>query len=168
MHQRLSPRPTRWLALAMVALSACTSITRDTVAPKFSLADLQPLESTLVEQRFRIGVRVTNPNDHPLRIRGGDADLTINGIPFASGVTDQDTRIDAFSDEVVYVTATTNVGRLLEQLGRLAERRALQYRLKGRLKIDALPVAVPFDETGEIRLEDLLRVAPGRRPREGV
>ena len=156
------------LTAAFVLLGGCTSITRDTEPPRLSLADLKPLESSLVEQRFELGLRVTNPNDHPLRIRGGDAALEINGIPFASGVTDQDTRIDAFSDAVIYVTATTNIGRLLEQLGRLRARQALQYRLHGRLKLDALPVAVPFDEAGEIRLEDILSIAPKAAPAAGV
>lgn len=156
------------LVAAFVLFGGCTAITRDTVPPRLSLADLKPLDASLVEQRFELGLRVTNPNDHALRIRGGDAALEINGIPFASGVTDQDTRIDAFSDAVIYVTATTNLGRLLEQLGRLRAREALKYRLHGRLRLDALPVAVPFDEAGEIRLEDLLKSAPGRAPAAGA
>ena len=154
-------RRARGLYVVLIASSfiGCTSITRDTQAPSFALADLRPLDATLVEQRFLIGLRVTNPNDHPIRVRGGDAQFEVNGIPFATGVTDQDTKLKPFSEEIVYVTATTNLSKVMQQIGKIAQQRALSYRLKGSLKLDNLPVPIPFDEGGDISLERLMNLA---------
>ncbi|MCP5144863.1 MAG: LEA type 2 family protein [Gammaproteobacteria bacterium] len=137
-------------SLLAVALAGCAGAYRKMQPPSLTLSSLEMLDSTLFEQRFLLGLRVTNPNDKPLTIRGASANLEVNGIEFASGVSGDRAEVPAYGDTVVNFTATTSLARILLQLGAMADKGKVDYRLRGRISIANLPVSIPFDEKGEL------------------
>ncbi len=146
-----------FLSFFFIALvtTGCTNFTKDSLPPTFSLVSINVVESTLFEQKLEIGLRVKNPNDHPINVRGANAALEINAIPFADGFIREGNTIDAYSDEVFIINATTNLSRLLRQIGKIADTGVVDYALKGGLKIDNLLTPIPFNETGRFALDEL-------------
>ncbi len=140
---------------SLFLLSACTNFTKESLPPTFSLVSINVVESTLFEQKLEIGLRVKNPNDHSINVRGANALMEINSIPFADGFINEGKRIDAYSDEVFTITATTNLSRILKQIGKIAETGVVDYALSGGLKLDNLITPIPFNETGELSLNEL-------------
>ena len=141
--------------LGLFLLAACTNFTKDSLPPTFSLVSINVVESTLFEQKLEIGLRVKNPNDHSINVRGANALMEINSIPFADGFINEGKRIDSYSDEVFTITATTNLARILKQIGKIAETGIVDYSLSGGLKLDNLVTPIPFNETGELSLNEL-------------
>ena len=139
----------------LLSASACTNFTKDSLPPTFSLVSINMVESTLFEQTLEIGLRVKNPNDHSIHVRGANALLEINAIPFADGFINEGRRIDAYSDEVFTITATTNLARLIKQIGKIAETGMVDYALRGDLKLDNFLAPIPFNQTGEFSLDEI-------------
>ena len=68
--------------LVLSLLSACSGIV-NFEKPQVNLAGLEVLDLGLLEQKFVVSLRVTNPNDMALPIDGLKMKLDINGQPFA-------------------------------------------------------------------------------------
>lgn len=139
--------------LASLAVVGCTSITGDTIPPNASLASLQLVEMGLVEQRFRVGVLLENPNPHATTIRLARALLKINDTPFVSGVSNEGTILPANGSAVVEIDAASQVGNVLNNLGT----RSVNYHISGTLELDKIVVPIPFSHRDEIALKDILR-----------
>ena len=96
-------------------------------------------------------LRVQNPNDVDLPIRGLTFDVELNGQPFAKGLSDQAVVVPRFGEAVLEVKATSNLGSVLRQLRELREsgRERVDYRMFGRITLDGLG-SLPFERKGEI------------------
>jgi LEA14-like dessication related protein len=106
--------------------------------PAVTLANLQVIEATFFEQRFAVKLRVQNPNDLEIPIRGVSFELLLNGQPFARGVSDQAATLPRLGETVLEITAVSDLTGLLRQLHewRKGDRPSLSYELKGRLVTD--------------------------------
>lgn len=145
MLQRLS------VLLLVFGLAACSGLPFNAVAPKVSVADVEPKSLGLYEQRFDVGLRVSNPNDFDLTIVALEFELEVNGHPFAQGLSQASTVVPATSSAVVRVDATMqskNLIQLFKTLPPEALTDGVPYRIKGRVKTDRSPSWVPFDHTG--------------------
>ena len=61
----------KWtLLLSLLLLGACATMSSNFDPPKVDLAGLEPLNSESMEPRFLIKLRVVNPNDSDLNIKG--------------------------------------------------------------------------------------------------
>lgn len=143
------------LTLAALALGGCAALTKQVQAPALSLSQVQILESTLLEQRYRLTVRVDNPNAITLPIRGMHYAVKFAGVDFASGVTPTAFRVPANGAHDVEIDVTTNLLRSAQQLMAYLRDRpeTLDYELSGEIEVD-LPFvgAVPFTRTGTVAL----------------
>lgn len=134
-------------------LAACSGLPLNAVAPKVSVAAIDIKRLGLFEQRFDVGLRVSNPNDFELTIEALDFELEVNGRPFAKGQTHAATLIPATSSTVVRVDAVTQSDNLIEQIKTLppgALRDGVPYRIKGRVKTDRSSRWLPFDHSGTV------------------
>lgn len=149
--------------LLVALLAGCAAMRLD--APKVSLADLEWVGGNLVEQRFALKLRVRNPNDREIVIRGLDFDVDLNGRPFARGVGDKATTVPRFGEGIVEVAAVSNFGSLLRQIGDLARagKESLPYRVKGTVLADGFG-SIPFDSRGEWKLPQTLRLRAAPEP----
>jgi len=137
--------------LFVLGVTACSSLPFNALAPKVSVADVDIKSLGLFEQRFDVGLRVSNPNDFDLKIEALDFELEVNGRPFAKGLGRTTTLIPAVSSTVLRVDATmpsTNLIRQIKTLPPETLKEGVPYRIKGRVKTDKSSNWLPFDHSG--------------------
>lgn len=147
------------LALLMLALAGCAAVGPPAEPPRLTLAGITLQNMTLLEQEYRLTLRVQNPNDHAIRIRGISFDLEINDRPFATGISNRRLEIAGYDSATVDVVATSTLVDLMRRITELGDQARLQYRLKGHLRLEGLSGTLPFDRQGEV-LPGLSRPPP--------
>jgi LEA14-like dessication related protein len=148
-----------WLSLALT-LSGCSTLGLAPDALKVTVSNIEVVEATLLEQLYRVTLRIQNRSDQSVTLSGGSFDLDLNGREFGSGVTDQAVTIPPFSDaqvEVRMVSTVFGIVRLVQGL-QTSQGEPLSYEISGRFSTGGL-VPLSFSESGEIDLP--------RQPAEG-
>jgi len=139
------------ILLLAFGLAACSGLPFNAVAPKVSVAEVNIKRLGLFEQRFDVGLRVSNPNDFDLTIEALEFELEVNGHPFASGLSQTSTWIAATSSTLLRLDAITQSKDLIRQIEALSPESlkvGVPYRIRGRLKTDRSRNWVPFDRAG--------------------
>src|SRR5574337_1235640 len=131
-----------------LALAACSGLPIGLESPKVSVADIRLAGGGLLEQRFRLTLRVHNPNDRDIPVDGLSFVLELNGIEFAQGATNRPVTLERLSDTLVEVEGTSNLAAVVQQFQQLTTpqdgREAVTYRLHGKLA-SGLMGSIPFD-----------------------
>ena len=144
--------------LATLVLAGCSSLTK-LETPRLSIVNVQVQKSDLFEQRLLVRLRVQNPNDRILPIRGITYRLEVQGEDFAQGASASPFDVPAFGEAEFDMTVTANMATALL---RMATRRgasgkaveALDYRMVGKVSLSSgLLRSIPFEETGSIKLK---------------
>jgi LEA14-like dessication related protein len=149
--------------LAILTLAGCAGLGKPLETPRISLSNIQVQESKGLETAFLVQLRVTNPNDVDLDIKGVDCDLAINGKPFAYGISNTQVKVPAFGSETIPVTVYSLVLDIVKGLFGLQQREDLSYQVKGKVRMAGgglMPSTLPFDSQGTVSIKDL---APRRR-----
>lgn len=122
-------------------------------APSVTVASLQVIEVGLLEQRFLFRLRVQNPNDHDIFVKGMSFDVTINDEPFVKGVSDKPYTLARLGETMVDVAAVSDLSGILRQIGALREgnKKSVAYCIRGRL-FTGLPVELNFENSGVLNL----------------
>ena len=138
--------------LLALGLAACSVLPMNAVAPKVSVAAVDIKSVGLFEQHFDVGLRLTNPNNFDLNIEALEFEFELNGRAFAKGLSNVPTLIPALSSTVLRVDAMTESTNLFQQIEILPEilKEGAVYRIRGRVRTDALPVWLPFERTGVV------------------
>lgn len=136
------------LFLIIFLLTGCASLDQKPSDVKVTLVKLQMLESTLLEQRFILSLRVQNRSPQPLSIHGMSFDLEINGKDFASGSSNQKTTIEAFTDAIIDVTMSSTLFGIIRQVQAMKKNqgKSLSYVISGKIYNGNL-FGVTFRET---------------------
>ena len=140
--------------ILLLAAAGCASLT-SLEAPEVRVTSLQMLESApgSLEQRFAVGLRLTNPNNRAIDVEGIDFELELNGNRLARGVTDNAFELPRLGEAETQVVVTTSLFDVLRQALDLAGRSdaAMDYRVRGRLHLGSGFVrSIPFDREGRI------------------
>jgi LEA14-like dessication related protein len=140
--------------ILLLATAGCASLT-SLEAPEVRVTSLQMLESApgSLEQRFAVGLRLTNPNNRAIDVEGLDFELELNGNRLARGVTDNAFELPRLGEAETRVVVTTSLFDVLRQALDLAGRSdaAMDYRVRGRLHLGSGFVrSIPFDREGRI------------------
>ena len=149
----------RWtVILAAVLIAACASQTK-LEAPNLNVINIEMLESTLFNQRMKVHVRVQNPNDRELPIKGVSATLELQGEKIATGVSAAPFTVPAFGESEFDLMVDASVaGALIRMLGKGKADQAMQsldYRLSGKVSLASGFVrSIPFDEKGSLKLQE--------------
>ena len=122
-------------------------------SPSVTVSSLQVIEAGLLEQRFLFKLRVQNPNDHAISVKGMNFEVAINDEPFVKGVSDKPYTLERLSETMVEVAAVSDLSGILRQIAALREgnKKAVSYRIRGRLFTD-LPVGLNFENSGTLNL----------------
>nr|WP_321465488.1 LEA type 2 family protein [uncultured Desulfobulbus sp.] len=146
-------------------LSGCAGIYGIKEDPKISIADIRIQEVKALEGIFLIKLRILNPNDVALDLRGINCDLEINKRHFASGVGDSNQVVPAYGTTIVPVEVyasvldlISSVTDLIHTAGKIPSKdQPLPYLLKGtvRVGIHGFTKEIPFKSSGEISLKGL-------------
>ena len=141
----------------MTMVAGCAGIGHQLEPPRISLANIQVQEFTGFETVFQIQLRVFNTNDMDLRVNGIDADLEINGKPFATGVSKTEVKIPSFGTQIVPVTLYSSVIDIVKGIHGLHKTERLSYRLKGKLRVageSTVSRTLPFESEGQVTLDE--------------
>jgi LEA14-like dessication related protein len=116
-----------------------------------TIADITPLEMSVLEQRYAVKVRLLNPNDAEIAFDGVVFDLEINDKPFAKGVSSQGGVLPRFGEAVIEMQVVSGLQNILRQIAELqkGDRAGFTYRIKGRLHSTGGLGSIPFDTKGE-------------------
>jgi len=155
---------TKTLTIAFaILLVACAGLGTKLETPHVSFVGIKALEAGLFEQRLEVRLRVQNPNNLSLPVRGLDVDVELAGEPFAHGVSAREFTVPARGEAEFDMIVTANAASALIKLagGDRKSRENIEYRLKGKLSTRlGLLRSIPFDETGTLPIGS---ITGGRR-----
>jgi LEA14-like dessication related protein len=153
----------RLLPVAVVAtlvtglLGACALFLPKFETPKLSVVDVQILKSDLWSQRLKVRMRVQNPNDRTLPVKGLSYKLEVEGQELASGVSGASFVVPALGEAEFDTNVTANMaGVVLKLLARGGEGsgQKINYRLTGKVSLSqGLLRSIPFEEQGSFKLQ---------------
>jgi LEA14-like dessication related protein len=157
------PRVRALLAVACLGASGCASIPSNLVAPEVNLIGIQMLSTDMFAQKFKVRVKVTNPNDLEVPVRGLDYQIFLMGDSFAEGNTSDRFVLPAKGEAEFDMTVTTNfvssLGRLISRVGG-GKLENLDYEIAGEVLLDKGMVRkIPFNHRGKVDVARLMQRA---------
>lgn len=139
------------LVSAVLALSGC-SYARLT-PPQLQVMQVSLLRGDLLSQELRVRMRVQNPNDVALPVRGITYEVQVAGETFANGESERDFTVPALGDTEFDVDVKANAAAALLRLLGNRDRGNPQYRILGKVKLaSGMLRTIPFDHTGTLQL----------------
>ena len=105
--------------LVVAVLAGCAGTGRISEPPYISLSNINLLNMNVFEQRYRIMMRIQNPNDVIIPIKGMSFQIFINEQDFARGVSNKPVIIPEFGEEVIEIDATSDLTSILRQFQEL-------------------------------------------------
>lgn len=142
------------LALLLALLSSCALLDPAYEKPAVHLVMIEPLSSSGLEQRFRVDLKVINPNRSALSVSGMSYTLKLNDEKVVKGVAGPMSKIPPYSETTVQVEASTNLLAGLRLISSLLNKpgRDLHYELETKLRSGWWPVPITIIEQGDIVL----------------
>ena len=148
--------------LFLVILTGCAGLGKPMQEPQVTLVDMQMLEIKPLEAIFQISLRVMNPNEYPLALRGLSCDLKIDGKHFATGLANEPGEIPAFGTGIIPVTVYASTLKMFSSVMQIVQQvdqqrsgmQPLRYELTGKIRVaGGLNQSVPFHTRGELNLD---------------
>ncbi|MCK9274011.1 MAG: LEA type 2 family protein [Syntrophales bacterium] len=140
-------------------LSGCAGMIPSFTKPEVTVSDLGIAEIKAFESKFIIDLRIINPNDFPLTVKGISCSLAVNEQKFGTGVSNIETEISAFETAVVSVTVYSSMVNFVKGLLKLSTQKNLTYEISGILRTltkgVSVPISVPFEHAGTLDTKDL-------------
>jgi LEA14-like dessication related protein len=150
-----SCRRTSLLALigALLVAPACSTLKLE--PPQLSVVTMKVQSADIFSQRLQMRLRVVNPNDRELPIKGISYRIEVEGDPLAEGLTDAPFVVPALGEAEFDMQVTANLaGTLAKYLMRGSTPPALDYRLVGKVTLSSgFLRSIPFDEHGSVKLK---------------
>lgn len=123
------------LMTGLALLAGCSMFGPSYTKPEIALANVEMLKANLWEQSFRLRLRVDNPNDRSLPIRGMQYQIYLNDARLATGVSDQAFTVPAYGSEYFELNVRSNLWRHIGDIVRLVEtQQAIDYRIEGHIR----------------------------------
>ncbi len=141
------------LGLLFLTLGAC-ALFPDRDPLNINVVGIEPLPSQDMEVRFAVTLRLQNPNENAIDYNGVALSLEVNGLPLASGVSNQQGSIQRFSEATLTVPISVSAFSMLRQtigLSRTQNLDNLPYVLRGKLA-GGLLGTMRFVERGQLNL----------------
>jgi len=145
-----------WPAMlaTILLLSGCATALK-WEAPKLSVASMKLQSADIFSQRLLVHMRVSNPNDRELPIKGITYRIEVNDAELAQGLTDTPFVVPAMGEAEFDVQVTANLATALSQfLSRRGSSDTVDYRLVGSVSLSSgILRHIPFDERGSVKLK---------------
>jgi LEA14-like dessication related protein len=143
-----------------LALSACALVHPHFEQPTVRVVAIQLRGGNLLQQTFAVKLNVQNPNDRALPVRELDFSLKLEGLDFASGLSEQAFSVPAHGDADFDMNISTNLALAVLKLAdkRQQHADALSYELSGTARID-LPFTkqIAFHQDGSLPLSSFFK-----------
>ena len=143
-----------FVAACAALVAACTSMPSNLRAPTCELVGVQILSTDMFAQRFKVRLRVDNPNDIELPVTGLEFTVFMAGDRFAEGMGNEQFVLPAKGNAEFDMLVTTNFvssfGRLLSRTsnGKLED---VEYEIVGKIAVDkGIVRKIPFNHRGTV------------------
>jgi LEA14-like dessication related protein len=138
-----------------VLLFAAGCATLKLQPPQLSVVTMKVQSADIFSQRVQMRLRVVNPNDRELPIKGISYRIEVEGDQLAEGLTDAPFVVPAMGEAEFDMQVTANLaGTLAKYLMRGSAPDALDYRLVGKVSLSSgFLRSIPFDEHGSVKLK---------------
>ncbi len=146
----------RTVLTALLLLGGCALFSPKLETPDLDVVGIELLKSDLFQQRLKLKLKVRNPNDIALPIKGVTTDVEIAGEKIASGVSGAQFTVPAFGEAEFDMIVTANMaGALVRMLGRKGDQRdEVEYKVTGKVSLaSGFLRSIPFSETGKLKLQ---------------
>jgi LEA14-like dessication related protein len=142
------------LGLPLFALQSSCAVLPKFEAPKLSVVGLKMQGGDFFSQRLLVRMRVFNPNDRVLPIKGIAYRLEVGGADIGNGSTSLPFDVPAMGEAEFDMQITANLaGALGALLSRKNSSEPLSYRLVGDVSLSSgFLKRIPFDERGSVKL----------------
>ncbi|HVO49334.1 MAG TPA: LEA type 2 family protein [Steroidobacteraceae bacterium] len=149
---RVARVPAICLLIAALLLSGCSAFVPRLQAPHLSVINVTLLRSDLWHQELKVRMRVQNPNDRRLPVKGLTYVLDVDGQELAHGQSDAGFVVPPLGEADFDMSVSANMaGLVVRLLGQGAT--PMEYHLTGRISLSqGLLRDIPFDERGSFRL----------------
>jgi LEA14-like dessication related protein len=139
------------IALAALGLSGCSLFVPKLEKPTLSVVSVQMLKSDLWHQELKLRMRVQNPNDRALPVKGLWYELDVDDQELAHGMSGASFVVPALGEAEFDMSVSANMAsmlfKVLSQGGN-----PVDYRLKGKIALSAgLFRSIPFNEQGSFK-----------------
>lgn len=140
------------IAFLALGLSGCSLFIPKLEKPTLSVVDVQLLKGDLWHQELKVRMRVQNPNDRQLPVKGLSYELDVDGQEFAHGMSGDSFVVPAHGEAEFDLTVSANMASLLvKMLGQSGD--SLDYQLTGKISLSAgLLRSFSFNEHGSFKL----------------
>lgn len=139
-------RLTPWLVLALLS-SGCMSQPSVDVF----VIGLTPLETTGLEQRMRVDLRVMNSGQAPLSARGMKLALDVNGKALARGVSNEPFSVPGLGETTTSIVTSTSLFDVVRQAMGIGTTPTLDYEVSGTIyRQGGFPSGVGFRRAGTL------------------
>jgi len=140
------------IGLPVLLVSGCAVLGPMPDPPRVSIAAMDFVEAGILEQRFKMKLRVQNPSTAELAVSGADVRVELNGKLFITGLGHDAVTIPALGTATFDIDAFSTLSGIVRQLNALTqgERKSLSYRMRGVLFIGTSQRRVAFEDAGEV------------------
>ena len=139
--------------LSFIIFAGCSLFGRRLESPRIFVSYIEVQKVEFFESSFTVELRVLNPNDIPLKMKGLNCGIEINDRHFATGVAKINTLIPAYGTIIVPVEVYSSAISLFRSIFAMKGKQALTYKIEGHIHVDAgflNPSKIPFKSQGEI------------------
>jgi LEA14-like dessication related protein len=141
-------------AALLLALTGCASALKFE-APKLSVVTMKIQSADIFSQRMQVRMRVQNPNDRELPIKGITYRIEVNEAELGQGSADTPFVVPSMGEAEFDMVFTANLATALSQLlSRKGSSQTIDYRLRGEVALSSGFLRhIPFDERGSVKLK---------------
>ena len=140
--------------LLALLLSACATMGKDVDPPKISLDGVHSIPGEGGGPRFRMDLRIQNPNQQDLDIAGISYGISVQDVELVSGVTNEVPLIEGYSEEVVSLEGGLNTLQLIRFFTKLGmDQRSLdrlEYTFEAKIDFHGFTPTQRISESGVI------------------
>ena len=141
------------LMLLALTLAGCSALVPRLETPELSVTSVEVIKADLLQQQLRVRMKVRNPNDRALPVRGITYTVEVQGEKFAEGDSERDFVVPALGEMEFDVNVYANAAPVLLKYALGGRQAAVDYRIAGKVQLAAgLLRSIPFSQTGSFRL----------------
>ena len=140
-------------------LVGCAALSPRLEAPKLSIVNVELVKGDLFEQRLKARMRVQNPNDRDLSVKGLTYTIEVGGEEFGRGMSGSSFVVPRMGEAEFDMMVTANMAGTLLRLASRAQKsgagapESLEYRIVGKVTLaSGLLRSIPFEEKGSLKL----------------
>lgn len=140
----------------ILIVSGCATLPNLLKDPSVALESVSLANNNLLSPRFKLVLRVTNPNSIALPIKGMSYAINIQGVDLFSGATDDVPQIAAYGDTLLTLELGTDIIKAGNLLRLLLDKstNTIHYNLGAQIDLSGIPASFNINEAGDINLTD--------------